>query len=104
MYNAGSPNVTGFHRLDGTLACDGVPLPVIAASVGTPLYIYSAATIASRYHAVDAAFAAHPHAIHYALKANSTLAIARLLRGLFHCGTSVPIKNADQKSLATRNP
>ena len=82
MYNAGSPNVTGFHRLDGTLACDGVPLPAIAASVGTPLYIYSAATIASRYHAVDAAFAAHPHAIHYALKANSTLAIARLLRGL----------------------
>ena len=82
LYNAGSSNVTGFHRLDGTLACDGVPLPVIAASVGTPLYIYSAATIASRYHAVDAAFAAHPHAIHYALKANSTLAIARLLRGL----------------------
>ncbi|MEO7275449.1 MAG: diaminopimelate decarboxylase [Vicinamibacterales bacterium] len=72
----------GFHRLEGTLACDGVPLPAIAAAVGTPVYVYSAATIASRYREVDAAFASHPHAIHYALKANSTLGIARLLRGL----------------------
>jgi diaminopimelate decarboxylase len=74
--------VIGFHRLDGTLACDGVPLPGIAAAEGTPLYVYSAGTIAARYRAVDEAFAAHPHSIHYALKANSTLAIARLLRGL----------------------
>ena len=54
----------------------------IAAAVGTPLYVYSAATIASRYRAIDEAFAGYPHALHYALKANSTLAIARLLRGL----------------------
>jgi diaminopimelate decarboxylase len=74
--------VIGFHRLHGTLACDGVPLPSIAAAEGTPLYVYSAATIVSRYRAVDEAFASHPHAMHYALKANSTLAIARLLRGL----------------------
>ena len=72
----------GFQRLDGTLACDGVPLPALAAAYRTPLYVYSAATIVSRYRAVDAAFASHPHAMHYALKANSTLAIARLLRGL----------------------
>jgi len=74
--------VIGFQRLDGTLACDGVPLPALAAAYRTPLYVYSAATIVSRYRAVDAAFASHPHAMHYALKANSTLAIARLLRGL----------------------
>ena len=74
--------MTGFHRLEGTLACDGVPLPALAAAYRTPLYVYSAATIVSRYRAVDAAFASHPHAMHYALKANSTLAIARLLRGL----------------------
>ena len=75
-------HVIGFQRLDGTLACDGVPLSGIAAAEGTPLYVYSAGTIAARYTAVDEAFASHPHAIHYALKANSTLAIARLLRSL----------------------
>jgi diaminopimelate decarboxylase len=62
--------------------CDGVPLVPIATAEGTPLYVYSAATIAARYRAIDEAFAGYPHAIHYALKANSTLAIARLLRGL----------------------
>jgi len=74
--------VTGFYRDGAALVCDGVPLDAIAAAEGTPLYVYSAATIASRYRAIDEAFAGHPHSIHYALKANSTLAIARLLRGL----------------------
>ena len=74
--------MTGFHRQGDALACDGVPLDSIAATYGTPLYVYSAATIAARYRAIDAAFAGYPHSIHYALKANSTLAIARLLRGL----------------------
>ncbi|MGH9309228.1 MAG: diaminopimelate decarboxylase, partial [Vicinamibacterales bacterium] len=49
---------------------------------GTPLYVYSAATLAARYRAIDGAFGSYPHAIHYALKANSTLAIVRLLRSL----------------------
>src|SRR4051812_34642704 len=38
--------------------------------------------IAARYHDIDKAFEGYPHTLHYALKANSTLAIARLLRGL----------------------
>jgi diaminopimelate decarboxylase len=91
--------VTGFHRLDGTLACDGVPLPAIAAALSTPLYVYSAATIASRYRAVDAAFASHPHAIHYALKANSTLGIARLLRGL---GSNADANSGGEIDIAMR--
>jgi diaminopimelate decarboxylase len=62
--------------------CEGVSLEEVAAAGGTPLYVYSAATIAERYRAIDAAFSSHPHALHYALKANSTLAIARLLRSL----------------------
>jgi diaminopimelate decarboxylase len=74
--------VTGFYRQDATLVCDDVPLEPIAALHGTPLYVYSASTIAARYRAIDDAFAGYPHAIHYALKANSTLAITRLLRGL----------------------
>lgn len=59
-----------------------MPLAEIAAREGTPLYVYSADTITSRYRALDEAFGSYPHALHYALKANSTLAIARLLRGL----------------------
>ncbi len=50
--------------------------------MGTPVYVYSAALLRERYRALDEAFGGYPHAIHYALKANSTLAIARLLRGL----------------------
>jgi diaminopimelate decarboxylase len=74
--------VTGFYRQGPALVCDGVPLDRIAGAEGTPLYVYSAATIAGRYRAIDEAFAGYPHAIHYALKANSTLAITRLLRSL----------------------
>ena len=62
--------------------CEGVPLEQLAAAEGTPLYVYSAGTITTRYRAIDDAFRGYPHAIHYALKANSTLAIARLVRGL----------------------
>src|ERR1700726_926023 len=54
----------------------------MASTAGTPLYVYSAATLRERYRAIDAAFGSYPHALHYALKANSTLAIARLLRAL----------------------
>jgi len=72
----------GFFRLDQQLVCDGVPLADIAASAGTPVYVYSAALFRDRYRQIDEAFGNYPHALHYALKANSTLAIARLLRGL----------------------
>ena len=75
-------SVVGFHRTADDLACDGVPLADIAAAEGTPLYVYSAATLRARYRAIDDAFGAYPHAIHYALKANSTRAIAALLREL----------------------
>jgi diaminopimelate decarboxylase len=64
------------------LSCDGVSVTAIAEAAGTPLYIYSARAIREAYRAIDEAFAEYPHAIHYALKANSTLAIARLLRAL----------------------
>jgi diaminopimelate decarboxylase len=70
----------GFFRRDQDLVCDGVPLASIAAGAGTPVYVYSAALLRERYRAIDQAFGGYPHAIHYALKANSTLAIARLLR------------------------
>jgi diaminopimelate decarboxylase len=71
-----------FDRSGGALHCEGVPLADLVAAHGTPLYVYSAAAIAERYRAVDDAFAGYPHALHYALKANSMLGIVRLLRGL----------------------
>ena len=72
----------GFHRLNNALHCEGVSLVELADAEGTPLYVYSASTIAARYRAIDEAFRGYPHSIHYALKANSTLGIARLLRSL----------------------
>jgi diaminopimelate decarboxylase len=91
--------VTGFLRSDGALLCDGAPLADLAEFHGTPLYVYSAATIAGRYRAVDAAFASYPHAIHYALKANSTLAIVRLLRTL---GANADANSAGEIDVALR--
>ena len=74
--------MSSFQRLEGALHGGGVPLAELAARFGTPLYAYSADMIAARYREVDQAFSGYPHTLHYALKANSTLAIARLLRGL----------------------
>jgi diaminopimelate decarboxylase len=71
-----------FEYTNGSLVCDGIALAEIADSAGTPVYVYSAAAIAQAYSALDAAFGAYPHRLHYALKANSTLAVARLLQKL----------------------
>jgi len=71
-----------FQQVQGGLACDGIHVTSIVDRVGTPVYIYSARAIREAYRGIDAAFTGYPHAIHYALKANSTLAIARLLRAL----------------------
>ena len=71
-----------FQPSPGGLLCDRVSVPAIVEAVGTPAYVYSAEAIRSAYREIDAAFAEYPHAIHYALKANSTLALLRLLRSL----------------------
>jgi diaminopimelate decarboxylase len=74
--------VSGFEEQQGTLACDGIPLREIAASTGTPVHVYSRDVIAGRYGALDRAFANWPHVFHYALKANSTLGVVKLMREL----------------------
>ncbi len=76
--------VTGAFSVDSAsgLTCDGIPLAEIAARVGTPTFVYSASSIRAAWRRFDAAFAGMPHILHYALKANSTLAVLRLLRGL----------------------
>ena len=73
---------TGFSQTNQGLVCDGLSLSAIADSVGTPVYVYSAAQIRSRFQDIDRAFGGYPHSLHYALKANSTFAIASLLKSL----------------------
>jgi diaminopimelate decarboxylase len=72
----------GFERLDATLACEGVALDEIAGRFGTPLYVYSAALIEGAFRAYAEALNPVSHRICYALKANSSGAILRLLSRL----------------------
>jgi diaminopimelate decarboxylase len=72
--------VSGFRWGREGLTCDGVSVAQMAAVVGTPFYVYSGPVVRSRLDALTRAFAGVPHAIHYALKANSTLAVVRLIR------------------------
>ena len=72
----------GFAERDGAWACDGVSLTAIAREVGTPCYVYSAALIRARYARLTAALSGCRHSVHYALKANSTLGLVRLIQGL----------------------
>ena len=60
--------------------CDDVPLTAIAEAAGTPLHVYSRALLSTRVRELDAAFAAYPHDLHYAIKANATLAVVREIR------------------------
>lgn len=60
----------------------GVPLARIAGEVGTPVFVYNAETIRRQFRALEAAFAGVPHRICYAVKANSNLAILRLMHDL----------------------
>lgn len=73
---------SGFTRVDGTLACEGVSLERIAADVGTPAYVYSANVVRDRYRRLDDALSVMPHRIHYTLKANSNRGILRVLKAL----------------------
>ena len=63
------------------LYCEAVALETLAARYGTPLYVYSAAMICARMRAFGQAFHAIPHTLCYSVKANSTLAILRLIAG-----------------------
>lgn len=74
-------------------------LDEIAAAVGTPCYVYDADRIRAAYETIDRAFGDYPHAIHYALKANSTLALVRLLRS---CGSRADANSLGEVDVALR--
>jgi diaminopimelate decarboxylase len=68
------------------LACEDVPLSRIAEAVGTPVYVYSTATLERHYRVLEAALAGHPTLgrprIAYAVKANSNVAVLATLARL----------------------
>ena len=70
-----------FHHegMLGALHCDDVSLESLANKYGTPLYVYSANQIAERLGMFQRAFAGREHLVCYAVKANSSLAILKLL-------------------------
>jgi diaminopimelate decarboxylase len=64
------------------LHAEAVPITRLAERFGTPLYVYSAATIQERYRTFDQAFRAVQRTVCYSVKANSNLSILRLLANL----------------------
>ena len=68
-----------FLYKDGVLHAEDVAISEIAASVGTPFYVYSTATLKRHFTVFDEALAGMPHLVCYAMKANSNLAVLKLL-------------------------
>ena len=71
-----------FSYRGGVLSAEAVPLTAIAAEVGTPVYVYSSATLARHYRVFEEALAGLDHLICYAVKANSNLAVLALMGSL----------------------
>lgn len=67
---------------DGALLFGDVPVDTIAREAGTPTYAYNAEAIRRRYTALSEALEPMPHHIQYAVKANASLAVLRVLRDL----------------------
>ncbi len=70
-----------FHYRNGILHAEDVSLAAIAAEVGTPVYVYSTATITRHYQAFTGALGPNAH-VFYAMKANSNLAVLKTLAKL----------------------
>lgn len=70
------------RRDDGALLFGEVWVEEMAHQAGTPAYVYNAGSIRAAYRALDAALDPLPHRIYYSVKANSCLAVLRVLRDL----------------------
>jgi diaminopimelate decarboxylase len=68
-----------FHYRDRVLCCEDVPLRALAEAYGTPLYVYSRATLLHHLGQLQKAFAVVQPLICYSIKANPNLAICRLM-------------------------
>src|SRR5580698_5134713 len=68
-----------FHYKDRALFCEQVPVRKLAETYGTPLYIYSKATLLHHLHQLQTAFAAVRPLICYSLKTNGNLNICKVM-------------------------
>ncbi|WP_394223441.1 diaminopimelate decarboxylase [Alteromonas gracilis] len=71
-----------FAYSQGQLHAEQVPVADIAAQHGTPVYVYSRATLERHWHAFDDAIGEHPHLVCYAVKANSNIGVLSVLAKL----------------------
>jgi diaminopimelate decarboxylase len=94
-----------FVYRDGRLCCGGVGLTEVAEEFGTPLYVYSADQIRHRLGLFQGAFGGRAHTICYAVKANSALAILRMLAAegagfdIVSGGELERVRRADEEAL-----
>jgi len=70
------------YQQDGQLWAEEIALTDLAERYGTPLYVYSRATLERHWNAFDQAVVNHPHLICYAVKANSNLGVLNVLARL----------------------
>ncbi len=70
------------YQADGQLWAEEVPLTDLAQQYGTPLFVYSRATLERHWSAFDDAVSEHPHLVCYAVKANSNLGVLNVLARL----------------------
>ena len=70
------------YQDDGQLWAEDVPLTQLAEQYGTPLYVYSRATLERHWNAFDKSVGEHPHLVCYAVKANSNLGVLNTLARL----------------------
>ena len=71
-----------FQYKNEQLYVEDLPVKQLAEEFGTPLYIYSRATLERHWHAFDSALGKHPHLICYAVKANSNIGILNVMAKL----------------------
>ena len=71
-----------FNQRDKSLYAEDCSVSSIVKEYGTPLYIYSRATIERHWHAFNNAAGDRPHLVCYAVKANSNLAVLNVMARL----------------------
>src|SRR4051812_19371352 len=68
-----------FNYKNRVLHCEDVPVPELAQAYGTPIYVYSEATLLHHLHSIQKAFAAANPILAYSIKTNGNLAICKLM-------------------------